>query len=186
MDSYLELEESIAGKPGGPWVTPSNNAQFSLLAISLAFVCGLAGGMWEGFLPNGFFELVAKAESEGASSLNAQIFGTICAIVIVFAWWVTLSALIKWTPGKTLSNALLGISTAWIIVIAVRGLSHFVLVEADWDVVWANRVLLIVGQQMTEQMTQAPAQNLASMHQIAMVSIRTGACGGFSTRHSPF
>jgi len=99
---------------------------------------------------------VAKAESEGASSLNAQIFGTICAIVIVFAWWVTLSALIKWTPGKTLSNALLGISTAWIIVIAVRGLSHFVLVEADWDVVWANRVLLIVGQQMTEQMTQAP------------------------------
>ena len=61
MDSYLELEESIAGKPGGPWVTPSNNAQLSLLAISLAFVCGLAGGMWEGFLPNGFFELVAKA-----------------------------------------------------------------------------------------------------------------------------
>jgi len=158
LNSFLELEESIAGKPGGPWVTPSNNTQLSLLAISLAFVCGLFGGMWVDLWvwPNGFFELVAKAESEGASSLNAQIFGTICAIVIVFAWWVTLSALIKWTPGKTLSNALLGISTAWIIVIAVRGLSHFVLVEADWDVVWANRVLLIVGQQMTEQMTQAP------------------------------
>jgi len=158
LNSFLELEESIAGKPGGPWVTPSNNTQLSLLAISLAFVCGLFGGMWVDLWvwPNGFFELVAKAESEGASSLNAQIFGTICAIVIVFAWWVTLSALVKWTPGKTLSNALLGISTAWIIVIAVRGLSHFVLVEADWDVVWANRVLLIVGQQMTEQMTQAP------------------------------
>jgi hypothetical protein len=112
--------------------------------------------MWEELLPNGFFELVAKAEAEGASSLYAQIFGTICVIVITFAWWVTLTALIKWTPGKSLSNALLGISTAWIIVIAVRGLSHFVLVEADWDVVWANRVLLIGGQQMTEQMTQAP------------------------------
>ena len=156
MDSFLELEESIAGKPGGPWVTPSNNTQLSLLAISLAFVCGLIGGMWEGFLPNGFFELVATAESEGASSLNAQIFGTISGIVLVFAWWVTLSILIKWTPGKSPSNALLGIFTAWIIVIAVRGLSHFVLVEADWSVVWANRVLLIVGQQMTEQMTQAP------------------------------
>ena len=156
MDSFLELEESIAGKPGGPWVTPSNNTQLSLLAISLAFVCGLIGGMGEGFLPNGFFELAAMAESEGASSLNAQIFGTISGIVLVFAWWVTLSILIKWTPGKSPSNALLGIFTAWIIVIAVRGLSHFVLVEADWSVVWANRVLLIVGQQMTEQMTQAP------------------------------
>ena len=93
MDSFLELEESIAGKPGGPWVTPSNNTQLSLLAISLAFVCGLIGGMWEGFLPNGFFELAAMAESEGASSLNAQIFGTISGIVLVFAWWVTLSIL---------------------------------------------------------------------------------------------
>ncbi len=101
MDSFLEVEESIAGKPGGrlvllkwpvnislsSWVTPRNNAQLSLLAISLALACGLFGGMWEGFLPNGFFEQVAKAEAEGASSLNAQIFGTISAIVIVFAWW---------------------------------------------------------------------------------------------------
>ena len=175
-DSFLELEESIAGKSGGRWVTPSNNTQLSLLAISLALACGLFGGMWEGFLPNGFFELVAKAEAEGAGSLyfsffgdrlpflsfldftlpKSLIFGTISAIVIVIAWWVTMTVLIKWTPGKTRATALLGISTAWIIVVAVRGLSHFVLVEADWDVVWANRVLLIVGQQMTEQMTQAP------------------------------
>ena len=171
MNSFLEFEESIAGKPGGrvvllkwpvnisfsSWVTPSNNIQLSLLAISLAFLCSLFGG-WEGlgFLTNGFFELVAGAKAEGASSLNAQIFGTISGIVIFFAWWVTLTALVKWTPGKSLTTAMLGIFSAWIIVIAVRGLSHFVLVEADWEVVWANRVLLIVGQQMTEQMTQSP------------------------------
>ena len=47
MDSFLELEESIAGKPGGRWVNPSNNAILSLLAISLALVCGIFGGMWE-------------------------------------------------------------------------------------------------------------------------------------------
>ncbi len=156
MDSLIELEESIAGKPGGPWVTPSNNTQLSLLAISLALACGLLGGMWEGYLPNGFFELVAKAESEGASSQYALVFSAISALVIVFAWWVTFTALIKWTPGKTRATAMLGIATAWIIVVAVRGFSHFVLVEADWDVVWANRVLLVIGQQMTEQMTQAP------------------------------
>ncbi|MAM20315.1 MAG: hypothetical protein CL390_00120 [Acidiferrobacteraceae bacterium] len=168
MDYFLELEESIAGKPGGRWVNPSNNAILSLLAISLALACGIFGGMWEGFLPNGLFELTAKAEAEGAGSMiistsfidlsipQSQIYGVISAVVITFAWWVTLTALIKWTPGKTLTTAMLGIASAWIIVLAVRGLSHFVLVEADWAVVWANRVLLVVGQQMTEQMTQAP------------------------------
>ena len=156
MNSFLELEESIAGKAGGRWVNSGNNSQLSLLAISLALVFGICGGMWEGFLPNGFLELFAKGETEGASYLNAMIFGTLSAIVITFAWWVTLTTLIKWTPQKSFTTAVLGIFSAWIIGIAVRGLSHFVLVEADWDVVWANRVLLVVGQQMTEQMTQAP------------------------------
>ena len=168
MNSFLELEESIAGKPGGRWVNPSNNAILSLLAISLSLACGIFGGMWENFLPNGLFELAAKAEAQGAGSMisstwfidlsipQSQIYGVISAAVITFAWWVTLTALIKWTPGKTMSTAMLGIATAWIIVVVVRGLGHFVLVEADWAVVWANRVLLVVGQQMTEQMTQAP------------------------------
>ena len=40
-DSFLELEESIAGKPGGRWVTPSNNIQLSLLAITLALALSL-------------------------------------------------------------------------------------------------------------------------------------------------
>ncbi|MFQ3343753.1 MAG: His/Glu/Gln/Arg/opine family amino acid ABC transporter permease subunit [Candidatus Thalassarchaeaceae archaeon] len=156
MNSFLEFEESVAGKPGGSWVNAENNSQLSWLAISLALIFGICGGVWEGFLPNGFLEQFAKGESEGASYLNAMIFGTISAIVITFAWWVTLTALIKWTPQKSLTTALLGIFAAWVIVIVVRGLSHFVLVIADWDVVWANRVLLVVGQQMTEQMTQAP------------------------------
>ena len=152
--SFLEFEESIVGKPGAPWVTPSNKTMLSLASISVAFACGIfVGGMLH---PHGFFELVSSAESGGASSQNALIYGVISAAALVFAWWVTLTALIKWTLGKAPTTAILGITTAWIIVVVVRGLSHFVLVEADWDVVWANRVLLVVGQQMTEQMTQAP------------------------------
>ena len=178
--SFLEFEESIAGKPGGfptdnhsgllrtriKWVTADNSAILSAIAMSLALFFGIFGGMYEEFLFNGYFELVAKAEAQGAASMiigpiglsipQSQIYGVISAAVIIFAWWVTLTALIKWTPGKTMSTAILGIATAWIVVVAVRGLSHFVLVEADWDVVWANRVLLVVGQQMTEQMTQSP------------------------------
>jgi len=152
--SFLEFEESIVGKPGAPWVTPGNKTMLSLASISVAFACGIfVGGMLH---PHGFFELVSSAESGGASSQNAVIYGAISAAALVFAWWVTLTALIKWTPGKDLTTPVLGITTAWIIVVVVRGLSHFILVEADWDVVWANRVLLVVGQQMTEQMTQAP------------------------------
>ena len=152
--SFLEFEESIVGKPGAPWVTPGNKTMLSLASITVAFACGIfVGGMLH---PHGFFELVSSAESAGASSQNALIYGAISAAALVFAWWVTLTALIKWTLGKAPSTAILGITTAWIIVVVVRGLSHFVLVEADWDVVWANRVLLVVGQQMTEQMTQAP------------------------------
>jgi len=152
--SFLEFEESIVGKPGAPWVTPGNKTMLSLASISVALACGIfVGGMLH---PHGFFELVSSAESGGASSQNAVIYGAISAAALVFAWWVTLTALIKWTPGKDLTTPILGITTAWIIVVVVRGLSHFILVEADWDVVWANRVLLVVGQQMTEQMTQAP------------------------------
>jgi len=166
--SFLEFEESIAGKPGGKWVTADNSAILSALAILLSLFFGIFGGMYEEFLLNGYFELVAKAEAGGAGNMiistslidlsipQSQIYGIISAAVIIFAWWVTLTALIKWTPGKSFTTAMLGITTAWIIVVVVRGLGHFVLVEADWAVVWANRVLLVVGQQMTEQMTQAP------------------------------
>ena len=177
--SFLEFEESIAGKPGGfpldsqsgllrtriKWVTPDNSAILSALAMLLALFFGIFGGMYEEFLFNGYFELAAKAEAQGAGTMiigpidlsipQSQIYGAISAAVLIFAWWVTLTALIKWT-SKTITTTVLGIVTAWIVVVAVRGLSHFVLVEADWDVVWANRVLLVVGQQMTEQMTQAP------------------------------
>ena len=34
--SFLEFEESIAGKPGGKWVTADNSAILSALAILLS------------------------------------------------------------------------------------------------------------------------------------------------------
>jgi His/Glu/Gln/Arg/opine family amino acid ABC transporter permease subunit len=127
------------------------------MAVLLAVLLSVYGGMLGPLpTPNGFFELISQAEAEGASASNANLFAGISALLIAFAWWVTLTALIKWTPGKARTTALLGIATSWIIFVAVRGLGHFVLVEAEWEVVWANRVLVIVGQWMTEQMTQSP------------------------------
>ena len=45
--------------------------------------------------------------------------------------------------------AILGVATSWIALIAIRYVSHFVLVEADWEVMWANRVLALAGPEMT-------------------------------------
>ena len=84
------------------------------------------------------------------------LYSTISALALIMAWWVTLTVLIKQTFRKSVSTALLGISTAWIIFIVSRGLSHFFLIEADWVVVWANRDLVMMGQLMKEQMTQSP------------------------------
>ena len=67
--SFLEFEESIAGKPGGKWVTPDNSAILSTLAMLLALFFGIFGGMYEEFLFNGYFELAAKAEAQGAGTM---------------------------------------------------------------------------------------------------------------------
>jgi hypothetical protein len=41
----------------------------------------------------------------------------------------------------------------------IKGFGHFALIEAEWEVVWANRVLVIVGQLMTESLTQSYLPN---------------------------
>ena len=84
FDSFLEWEESIAGKPGGfptdrrsgllrtriKWVTVDNSAILSVSAILLALFFGIFGVPLESWiLPDGFFELAVKAEAEGAGSM---------------------------------------------------------------------------------------------------------------------
>ena len=58
-------------------------------------------------------------------------------------------------------NATLGVFSAFIIQKVLGWLSYLALVELSWDVIWANRVLVLVGQLMTESMTQDyfPSQN---------------------------
>ena len=50
---------------------------------------------------------------------------------------------------------MMGIFSSWIIYSVISGLGHFILVEADWDVVWQGRLLLLFGQQMFEAVTQS-------------------------------
>ncbi len=58
-------------------------------------------------------------------------------------------------------SSTLGALSGLILMQVVGWLAYFSLVEVQFDVVWANRVLLLVGQLMTESMTQDyfPSQN---------------------------
>ena len=159
--SLVDFEESIAGKSGARFLDENSNKIVSYITIGLAVILGLFGSS-EFFTIDG---LLAMESSTTDSVLNdgrvisfsdSLLYSIISAITLIFAWWVTLTVLIKLTFRKNLSNALLGFTTAWIIFIVTRGLSHFILIEADWVVVWANRDLVMMGQLMKEQMTQSP------------------------------
>tara|TARA_Y100000768_G_C23988331_1_gene690384 strand:+ start:3436 stop:5505 length:2070 start_codon:yes stop_codon:yes gene_type:complete len=58
-------------------------------------------------------------------------------------------------------TTILGAFSALIILQVLGWISYFALVEVGWDVIWANRVLVLIGQLMTESMTQDyfPSQN---------------------------
>ena len=159
--SLVEFEESVAGKSGARFLDENSNKIVSYITIGLAVILGLFGSS-EFFTIDG---LLAMESSTTDSVLNdgrvisfsdSLLYSIISAITLIFAWWVTLTVLIKLTFRKNLSNALLGFTTAWIIFIVTRGLSHFILIEADGVVGWANRDLVMMGQLMKEQMTQSP------------------------------
>ena len=159
--SLVEFEESIAGKSGASYLDENSNKIVSYVTIGLAVILGLFGSS-EFFTFDGLLAMLDSTKDQVLTDgrtvtfSEAAIYSGISAIALIMAWWITLTVLIKQTIRKSVSTALLGISTAWIIFIVTRGLSHFILIEADWVVVWANRDLVMMGQLMKEQMTQSP------------------------------
>ena len=166
--SLVEFEESIAGKSGASYLDENSNKIVSYATIGLAVILGLFGfemqqhWLLEIFTSDGLLVMLASttdavlADGRVVSFSESFLYSIISALALIMAWWITLTVLIKQTYRKSVSTALLGISTAWIIFIVTRGLSHFILIEADWVVVWANRDLVMMGQLMKEQMTQSP------------------------------
>ena len=166
--SLVEFEESVAGKSGASYLDDNSNKIVSYATIGLAVILGLFGfemqHLWllEIFTSDGLLVMLGSttdavlADGRVVSFSESFLYSIISALALIMAWWITLTVLIKQTYRKSVSTALLGISTAWIIFIVTRGLSHFILIEADWVVVWANRDLVMMGQLMKEQMTQSP------------------------------
>jgi|TARA_B100001758_G_scaffold244611_1_gene256241 His/Glu/Gln/Arg/opine family amino acid ABC transporter permease subunit len=146
-EKLIDYEQSVAGKPWAPWSKQqSTNMYLSYTCMALALAIGVGE----------FMGLEQQASDEGASAAYAAIWAASSALTLTLASWISLIAVSKLTPMKDPLTAILGIATAWIVFVVVKGFGHFVLVEAEWEVVWANRVLVLIGQQMTEFMTQSP------------------------------
>ena len=175
--SLIDFEESVAGKPGAKFLEDQTaNKIVSYELILFAVILGIFGSesldlvvlgidFYDLFSTDGLLSMLSlngavHADGRVVTFSEAIIFSVISTIALILAWWITLTVLIKQTFRKSMSNALLGISTAWIIFIVTRGLSHFILIEADWVVVWANRDLVMMGQLMKEQMTQSPGSHM--------------------------
>lgn len=149
----VEFEESVAGKSGAPWINSSNNLQVSQITMLAALLIAVIGN-------DGLLDMISHAKDGGATEGGAYFYALISSLCLVFAWWITLTAVVKLTIRKTPTNAFLGVVTAWIIFVVVRFLLDFVIVEAEWVVVWANRDLVMMGQLMKEQMTQSPGSHV--------------------------
>ena len=150
-----ELEESIVGKSGNPWINDENSRAASCFVLGASVTLALVFSMesWRD----------ARMELNpimGQPTGDADLLAVLYFILAAFTYWVTISSIVKLTWLKSTSTALLGVSTAWIIFTVSTFLIHWSLVEADWVVVWANRDLVMMGQLMKEQMTQSPGSHV--------------------------
>ena len=137
QDRILEIEQSIIGKSS---LVPSLNITFSYVGIGISLLLSVYNFL--GIL------------SEEGTSIKALIFAILVLLASFLAIYLTITSLIKQTFWKNPASTLLGVLSAWVIYLVVNGFGHFALIEADWEVVWANRVLVLVGLLMTESLTQ--------------------------------
>jgi His/Glu/Gln/Arg/opine family amino acid ABC transporter permease subunit len=96
------------------------------------------------------------------TKIGSEIFDLqIIMNIIVISLAISLVVLFFCLMSRFQITTLLGVFSAWILLQIIEWSAFFFLIEATWDVVWANRVLVMIGQLMTESMTQDyfPSQN---------------------------
>ena len=150
--SLSEFEVSLVGRPG---VKISDDGarwlDLSIITVSIGLALFGTGG-----LPSGVFPMLEYADSFDTGIVPTLIYCLVCGALLLLAWWATLVTILKLTPLRSVGTPLLGVGSAWVSFYLVHFVLEFMMIFADFDVIWANRVLVLVGQQMTEMMTQSP------------------------------
>ncbi len=133
LEWYSEFDEGVSGKPA-KWVNDSNENKFSAAILLLSLVLAVNTYLTE-----------MDALYLDVSEWKNVAYCLIAALVAFFAWSTTLSIVLKGTFTRSKGAPFLGFLVAWITYFAVSGVSYFVIVEAEWEVIWANRATLFLG-----------------------------------------
>ena len=154
FSKILDMEESVIGKPLKGYISPSNGILFSILSFSFSLMASIylftnyvfveSSGEW-----SPFYEILLN------SSFKIILYSLLASTSFFFLSFFIMSSILKLTFIRNTGTSLLGIFSAWIIFSVTSGLGHFIFIEADWDVVWQGRLLLLFGQQMFESVTQS-------------------------------
>ena len=130
---YADFDEGISGKPAD-WINDSNQDKFSAAILILSLVLAV----------NTYFSEMDSLYLDVSEWKNIT-YCIIAALTAFFAWSTTLSIILKGTFMKSKGAPLLGFLVAWTIYFIVSGFSYFVIVGAEWDIIWANRATLFLG-----------------------------------------
>ncbi len=161
MDSavkqLLNIERGVAGR--SRWDQDERmDSKLSLLCIGLSV----------SFSIYIFFSTHSLVEVGGdVTSSDRMVYSTAMAFAWLAVSWILLISVIKRTriirPSTPLgqiplpwfgSTALLGILSSFIMLFLIEWLFDLLVISMRWDIVWANRVSVLIGPNLTEAMTQ--------------------------------
>ena len=99
--------------------------------------------------------------SERVSTSDRLLYSIGTSFFQSFLIWILTLTILKRTFLRTPSIALLGVGSAMAVYYVVELSLDIALLTMRWDIIWANRVLTLLGARMTEAMTQdyLPSQN---------------------------
>ena len=155
MRRILELERGVAGR--SRWDSDIKaDSSLSLLCI----------------LISGLFSVSVLLNTESSIDVGGEvtsgdiwIYSTAVALSWLVASWIILISVVKRTRMASAFNgrirlpwfgstALLGILSSFIMLFLVEWIFDILVISMRWDIVWANRVSVMLGPNLTEAMTQ--------------------------------
>ncbi len=195
------LNQNLAIKEGSS--DPESWVFAALTSISCAFfywiiaLIALKNPRWDIVLSN-LKSLLGGTKSTEENNLSAEHFlrsnwgffvGSLLGYLVGGALAALVVGLIVQGIVRLSLSSTLGALSGLILMQVIGWLAYFTLVEVEWDVIWANRVLLLIGQLMTESMTQDyfPSQNWRIWLLIYMIwSIVGGVYGSLAEKPEKF
>ncbi len=159
MKQILEAERGVAGR--SRW---DNDAKMD---AKLSWLCLALSASYSVYM---FMSTSSSVEIGGEiSTWDVRIYSAAIAIAWLLVSWVLLVSVIKRTRKVVWSSriipleiplpwfgstALLGVVSAFIMLFLIEWLFDILVISMRWDIVWANRVSVLIGPSLTEAMTQ--------------------------------